>query len=476
MKIKINQLARIDLPLLVEPELGLENSNVQFEIYDESDTLMLSGSGSLTNPVNVNANKTRTTVSASFVVPETFDSEVYTILFKVETPDQLDYTTQTTLEVEQLTEVVNAPITYSLHLVPCVVEAVFPYLAHSRPSITLHDCEVAEGGVASMQVELSTPVNQPDTYLVYATISDTATLDDFQYTSGRLDFELGSTSAEIQIPTHLREGIQGDRKFLVKVLAVSNLDVFTESATVHIKESSVPTLTCENIEVAEEDGIAVFTLTLSEPYFKTVTVAHATQDGDALANVDYTPISGTSVIPKGTLTTTIAVPLIDQDQPATQYRKTFTLLLSQSNVTLSNLAATCTIKGDDYNLVEFTTNNIQVESGQYVDIPLQVGKLPPDAGEYSVKVNLYGTAVVNADFDPDSLTANPFVTEYNVSTGDVTLRVNSEGVINIRVLTLKRGVPTNPRYFDVTIKEVVSESPKLKIGSITTVRTIIYGD
>lgn len=75
----------------------------------------------------------------------------------------------------------------------------------------------------------------------------------------------------------------------------------------------LPTLNVGDVTVVEPDAgtaAAVFTVMLTAPAPVDVTFDYATGDGTATAPGDYTPTSGTGFIPAGSLSTTIAVPVL----------------------------------------------------------------------------------------------------------------------------------------------------------------------
>jgi hypothetical protein len=110
-----------------------------------------------------------------------------------------------------------------------------------------------------------------------------------------------------------------------------------------------PGLAVADVSVTEIDSgtiYAIFTVSLSAASGKTVTVLYATAPGTALANIDYTPRSGTLSFAAGTLTRTVSVPvradLLDEDA------ETFSLVLSSPvNATIVDGSGTATIADND---------------------------------------------------------------------------------------------------------------------------------
>ena len=85
-----------------------------------------------------------------------------------------------------------------------------------------------------------------------------------------------------------------------------------------------------------------FTITLAATSPQDVRVNYATQDGTAVANLDYLPKSGTVTIPSGQTSATVSVQVLGN--PAISQDKTFSLNLSNpSHGFLVVAGATCTL-------------------------------------------------------------------------------------------------------------------------------------
>lgn len=78
-------------------------------------------------------------------------------------------------------------------------------------------------------------------------------------------------------------------------------------------QNEPPKLSLNNVTTTDDpEGLtnAVFTVTLSNPSETIVTVRYHSSNGNAIAGVDYTPVSGTLTIQPGQETATITVPII----------------------------------------------------------------------------------------------------------------------------------------------------------------------
>ncbi|WP_281256927.1 Calx-beta domain-containing protein, partial [Candidatus Chloroploca asiatica] len=67
------------------------------------------------------------------------------------------------------------------------------------------------------------------------------------------------------------------------------------------------------VTASEEDGFAIFEVRLSEPFFRTVSLAYQTSDGTATAGLDYRPASGTLVFRPGEVFQTIRIEILPDE-------------------------------------------------------------------------------------------------------------------------------------------------------------------
>lgn len=110
-------------------------------------------------------------------------------------------------------------------------------------------------------------------------------------------------------------------------------------------QRGIPLLRVNTVTVSDDpEGFsnAVFTVTLDLPSPDTVTVQYNTQDGSAVAGVDYTPITGTLTFTTGQTTATVTVPILADT--LVEPTEVFSLLLSNSiNAGIGDSAGTATI-------------------------------------------------------------------------------------------------------------------------------------
>jgi hypothetical protein len=128
--------------------------------------------------------------------------------------------------------------------------------------------------------------------------------------------------------------------------------------------ANAPTASVNSVSVTEGNSgttNAVFTVSLSAAYSKTITVNYSTADGAATAGSDYTSTSGTLTFAPGQTTATFSVPVIG-DRIA-EPNETFTVTLSQPTnafLSLTNSTGTGTIIDDEPRI---SINNVSLNEG-----------------------------------------------------------------------------------------------------------------
>ena len=222
----------------------------------------------------------------------------------------------------------------------------------ASPSISVDDVSVAEdAGNAQFTVTLSDAFDQAVT-VQFATIDGTAKAgSDYTVTSGTLTIDPGSTTGTIAVPVLDDELDEPDETFAVTLTNAINGTISDADGEATITDNdepppASPSISVDDVSVAEDAGNAQFTVTLSDAFDQAVTVQFATIDGTAKAGSDYTVTSGTLTIDPGSTTGTIAVPVLDDelDEPD----ETFAVTLSNAiNGTISDADGEATITDND---------------------------------------------------------------------------------------------------------------------------------
>jgi T1SS-143 domain-containing protein len=112
----------------------------------------------------------------------------------------------------------------------------------------------------------------------------------------------------VQVPTltdTLSEGAE-----TIKLSGSTTQNTAPAQGTGTINDANgLPTLNINDVEVNEAAGVAIYTVTLSNPSTTAVTVNFATQDGTATAGSDYATTSGVLTFAPGETSKTISVPI-----------------------------------------------------------------------------------------------------------------------------------------------------------------------
>ena len=222
------------------------------------------------------------------------------------------------------------------------------------PSLTIDDVQVTEGtgGSASavFTVRLSAASGQAVT-VDYATADGTATAPaDYAATAGALSFPAGTTTRTIAVPVVGDLLDEANETFLVRLSNPVGALVSDAQATgTIVDDDPAPVLSIDDVSVTEGGAgttLAAFTLSLSAPSGRVVSVAAATADGSAVAGADYDAGAWTVVFPPGATAETLNVAV--RGDRVWEADETFTVGLSAPvNATLAGAQGVGTILDDD---------------------------------------------------------------------------------------------------------------------------------
>ncbi len=201
-----------------------------------------------------------------------------------------------------------------------------------------------------------------------ATSDVTATTADSDYvaSSTTLTFTAGQTTKTFNVT------VNGDTKFENTETFNVNLSNATNGATISdnlglgtiTNDDGTPAISINDVTQAEGNAGTsnfVFTVSLSNPSFQTITVDYATANNTATAGSDYTATSGTLTFTPGNTTQTITV-LVNGDTTV-EANETFNVNLSNpSNATIADNQGVGTITNDDL-APSFSVNDVtQIET------------------------------------------------------------------------------------------------------------------
>lgn len=204
-------------------------------------------------------------------------------------------------------------------------------------TISISDASIDEGtgpGTTSLvfTVQLSTPSAVPVT-VDAATVAGSAGADDFTTTTETLTFAPGLTSATFSVPVTRDATAEDDETVSVVLSNNTGADLLDDSGLGRIFDDDEWVVTGDvTVTVTEADPPATATarvlFTTDDPApTGGIEFVWETVDGSAVAPDDYTASSGTAVIPEGSTSVTIDIPVVSDgiDEPD----ETFTVVITE---------------------------------------------------------------------------------------------------------------------------------------------------
>jgi len=216
------------------------------------------------------------------------------------------------------------------------------------PDIAIADGSVGEGdGTATFTVSLDAASGQTVT-VDFATADGTALAgSDYTANSGTLTFVAGNVSETITVVIIDDALSEASEDFTIDLSNAVNGSILDAAATGTITDNDpAPSLSIDDVTVAEDGGAASFTVSLDAASGQTVTVDFATADGTAQAGSDYTAASGMLSFAPGDVSETITVTITDDGLDETA--EGFTVDLSNAvNATIGDADGDGTITDND---------------------------------------------------------------------------------------------------------------------------------
>ena len=285
--------------------------------------------------------------------------------------------------------------------------------------------EVSEGeGVKSFRVTLDgAPAS--GTVLVTFSVTQGSALPGQDYrvqTVGLLRFPPGTRDQSIDIEILDDEIQEPNETFTITLTNVENADLGLSTSTVTILDDDEASLSINDVRAKESSGEAVFTVSLSNTSTTEITVNYSTEDGTALAGLDYTSVEGTLSFSANdaNLTRTIRVPLVDNnvDEPD----ETFI-------VRLSGVVAAVIADNEGIGTIE--------DDEPPISVSIYDGRAREDAGSLEMAARLNRPSlqnVVTVRFSSSDRTATSS-SDYTATTGLLIFeRGSTEGKVLVEVI------------------------------------------
>jgi hypothetical protein len=255
--------------------------------------------------------------------------------------------------------------------------------------------------VLSLVVALSGPAPAPVS-MTYATTAGTAQpAVDYATATGTVSFATGASTQTINIITlgdYIDEDDETFRVLLSNPVGVNILDGDGLATIVDNDQSSV---SVADVAVNEGDSgsvLAAFTVSMSTPNSRQVTVAFTTANGTAVSGADYTAISGVLTFAPGVQSQTVSVPVMGDTLD--EVGEIFSLNLSSPTLATIGRAKGYGAINDDDDAPSVTIADISITEGHSVSTALLTLTLSVPSGQ-TVRVQFTtadGTAVAGADY------------------------------------------------------------------------------
>lgn len=277
------------------------------------------------------------------------------------------------------------------------------------PTFTINDVSVAEGNVgvtnAVFTVTLSAATHAAVAHVDFATADGSATVtgNDYAAAGGTLAFGPGETSHTIAVSVIGDNVFEPDEDFVVGLSNATHSTVADAQGVGRIlNDDSVPTITIGDASVAEGNAgttAAVFTVSLSNPSSRAITVNFATADGSATAGSDYTAGAGSLTFAPLDTCKTITVPVIGD--VVFEPDEAFTVSLSDAvNAVVADAQGTGTIRNDD-GVPSISINDVSVRERNHGTTPAVFSVTLSNPSSSAVRVRFAtadGTASAGSDY------------------------------------------------------------------------------
>jgi hypothetical protein len=316
-------------------------------------------------------------------------------------------------------------------------------------TVSVGDKSVTEGNSgttdAKFVVTLSGAAVQ-DVTVNFETANNTATTADGDYTStsGSVTIEAGTTTDTITVVVNGDSKFETNETFFVNLTGATNATITDSQGEGTItNDDSQPSLSIDNVSADEGNAGSsydMFTVSISNPSYQTITVDYNANDVTALlTDNDYVDTSGTLTFPAGsTASQTLAVRVLGDTR--NENNETFTVDLSNvSNATLADDQGVGTIQNDDAE-PSVSIGNVTMDEGDAGTTNFNFNVSLSAASGKTVSVNYstedgsaddedgdYDAVSTSVSFDPDETSKNVTITV----NGDLKYENNENFFVNL---------------------------------------------
>lgn len=324
---------------------------------------------------------------------------------------------------------------------------VFAFTVNQNPPLTVSagDAVVLENNSGTTNAVFTVRLSAASSQIVtvnYATGGGTATSGtDYQGVSGMLMFAPGETSQTIPVMVNGDLLDEADETFNLTLTSPDGALLGDAVSTALILDNDpLPVISIADVSVAEGDSgqvDAVFTLTLSAPSGRTVSVEYSTSNGTATSNSDYYQASyGTASFTAGATTATVRV--IVRGDTLREGNETFFVNLTRPiNATLSDNQVVGTIidEATDTGLPALSIYDNSYSEGYQMSFTINMSA-PVNQSVTVAYATADGTAMAGADYQPVSgtLTFAPGQTSQSIyvqTINDMAIEPNETFFVNL---------------------------------------------
>jgi len=223
--------------------------------------------------------------------------------------------------------------------------------------------------------------------------------------SGVLIFAAGETTKAITLNVLGEKVTELDETINLTLSHPNQPTPVTNPGTVTIVNDDAPPAISfvANKSDSEDSGSLIFSVKLSNPSVDIITVDYTTANDTAIANVDYTPVTGTLTFNPGVISQTITVPILNDfvDEP-TNSERFFINLTNPTNATIADNQGIGTITDDDTAGITISPANalVTTEAGGTANFSIQLDSQPTA----DVTINLSSSNVNEGTVSVSSVT------------------------------------------------------------------------
>jgi hypothetical protein len=223
--------------------------------------------------------------------------------------------------------------------------------------LSIDDVTVVEGTgartTALFTVSLSSAATQPVSVRASVSSSAIENGDVAAQPTIPLSFPIGSTQAAFTVSVTGDALPEDDERYFVMLSEPSNASILKELGVLTIIDDDAPSAFVSDVSVIEGQSgskMATFVVRITRPSTVPVTIDYATVGGTAQTGSDFVNSAGVLTIPAGTLSASVAVPVLGDT--VIEPSETFFLDLSNARrAVLADTRAQATIINDDFRRV-----------------------------------------------------------------------------------------------------------------------------